>query len=438
MNLKEIPISKGLPLIGHLFDYKKDRLQMLKKAHVNFGGIFKLKVGPKTLVVITQPDQIEHVLQKSTDIYIKKTNADQIFGNSIGTANGDEWKKQRSLIQPLLNPRYFSEIFSDVKSIANKNTEHFFSHSNDGSDIRVLFSQITYDIILKCMIGLDSYDKFQDIDNAIQEMTDFISNDKYSFIQLPDSLNKKKQEFNRSLKLLNDIIYEGIEAADLENPRSLVSVLKKEIQSSNEIKDKKAFIRDNIFTLLYAGYDTSALTLSWLSVEFAKNPQWIEKCYEEVKDLDFETLSYTDIKDLPITSACIFETMRLYPPGWAFTRFANKNDNLCGYEIREEDIILYSPYLTHRDSNLWEDADSFKPERFIGKSPVEIGRFRFIPFGAGPRTCTGMQFGMMEIKTILIYILQRYKFELSGELPKMDARVTLFSTNNYQVKLKDR
>lgn len=438
MSGKEIPLSKGLPLLGHLFDYKKDRLMMLRNAHKEYGGIFKLKVGPKTLVVFTQPEQIEHVLQKNMNIYIKKTNADQIFGKSIGTANGEEWKKQRALIQPLLNPRYFADIFDDVKTIAKKNSLHFVKKLNNGSDIRELFSKITYDIILKCMIGLDSYDKFHDIDNAIQEMTDFISNDKYSFIQLPEAFNKKKQAFNKSLKLLNDIIYEGIDSADLDNPRSLVSVLKKEIQANDDIKDKKAFIRDNIFTLLYAGYDTSALTLSWLSVEFAQNPEWVEKCFEEVKNLDFDNLSYSDIKDLPMTSACIFETMRLYPPGWAFTRFATQDDDLCGYKINEGDILLYSPYLTHRDATLWENPDSFNPERFVGVNPAQMARFKFIPFGAGPRTCTGMQFGMMEIKTILIFILQNYKFELVGDLPQMDARVTLFSTNNYQVKLKDR
>tara|TARA_B100001971_G_scaffold61895_1_gene56824 strand:+ start:16463 stop:17779 length:1317 start_codon:yes stop_codon:yes gene_type:complete len=438
MSLKEIPISKGLPLLGHLFDYKKDRLQMLKKAHVEFGGIFKLKVGPKTLVVITQPEQIEHVLQKKMDIYIKKTNADQLFGKSIGTANGAEWKKQRSLIQPLLNPRYFNNIFEDVKSIIIKNTDHYIDKLNNGENIRELFSKITYDIILKCMIGLDSYDKFHAVDNAIQEMTDFISNDKYSFIDLPEVINKKKQNFKKSLSLLNEIIYEGIEQADTENPRSLVSVLKKEIENNNDIKDKKAFIRDNIFTLLYAGYDTSALTLSWLSYELSLHPEWLEKCFDEVKDLDFQNLTYPEIKDLPIITACVNETMRLYPPGWAFTRFATEDDDLCGYQIRKGDILLYSPYLTHRDGHLWDNPDDFQPERFVGKSPVEIGRFQFIPFGAGPRTCTGMQFGMMEIKAILIYVLQKYRMQLSGERPKMDARVTLFSTNNYQVKLKER
>jgi cytochrome P450 len=345
MSLKQIPLSKGLPIIGHLFDYKKDRLKMLQDVHAKLGSIFKLKVGPKTLVVITAPEQVEHVLQKNVSTYIKKTNADQIFGNSIGTANGEEWKKQRSLIQPLLNPRYFSEIFSDVKTLSQRNITSYFSESNDAKDLRSLFSKITYDIILKCMIGLECYDRFNEIDNSIKEMTSFITSDKYSFIKLPEALDGAKKRFNQSLENIDNIIFEGINNANKENNRSLVQVLLNEVEKNAEIKDKKKFIRDNIFTLLYAGYDTSAFTLSWLSYELSQNPSWLEKCYQEVKDLDFEKLEYTDIKSLPLLEACIFEAMRLYPPGWAFTRFASKDDDLCGYKIQENDILLYSAFL---------------------------------------------------------------------------------------------
>lgn len=438
MSLKEIPISKGLPLLGHLLNYKKDRLKMLKLAHEKLGSIFKLKVGPKTLVVITAPDQVEHVLQKNVETYIKKTNADQIFGNSIGTANGEEWKKQRSLIQPLLNPRYFSEIFSDVKSLSKKNIDGYFNNSNDAHDLRALFSKITYDIILKCMIGLECYDRFNEIDNSIKEMTSFITSDKYSFIKLPEVIDGAKKRFNKSLKNINNIIFEGIDNAKSDNNRSLVQVLLKEVENNSEIKDKNKFIRDNIFTLLYAGYDTSAFTLSWLSYELSQNPQWLEKCYEEVKDLDFESLEYSDIKSLPVIEGCVYEAMRLYPPGWAFTRFAKKDDNLCGYKIKQNDIILYSAFLTHRDPNLWDDSDTYNPQRFLDKSPIEHGRFKFIPFGAGSRTCTGMNFAMMEIKAILIYLLQNYKIELAGKRPIMDARVILFSKTKFQLKLTKR
>lgn len=438
MSLKEIPISKGIPLLGHLLDYKKDRLNMLKLAHEKLGSIFKLKVGPKTLVVITSPEQVEHVLQKNVGTYIKKTNADQIFGNSIGTANGEEWKKQRSLIQPLLNPRYFSEIFSDVKSLSQKNIDSYFKDSNDAQDLRALFSKITYDIILKCMIGLECYDRFDEIDNSIKEMTSFITSDKYSFIKLPEAIDGAKKRFNKSLQNIDNIIFEGIENAKSDNNRSLVQVLLKEVENNSDIKDKKKFIRDNIFTLLYAGYDTSAFTLSWLSYELSQNPQWLEKCYEEVKDLDFNSLEFSEIKSLPMIEACVYEAMRLYPPGWAFTRFANKDDDLCGYEIKKNDIILYSAFLTHRDPKLWNDSDIYNPQRFLDKSPIEHGRFKFIPFGAGPRTCTGINFAMMEIKAILIYLLQNYKIELSGKKPIMDARVILFSKTKFQLKLTKR
>jgi cytochrome P450 len=438
MSLKEIPCTSGLPILGHLLDYKKDRLKMLKDAHKKLGPIFKIKVGPKTLVVATAPEHVEHILQKKWDVYIKKTNADQIFGNSIGTANGEEWKRQRALIQPLLNPRYFSEIFSDVKELTKKNIDKFYQESNDAKDLRALFSKTTYDIILKCMIGLEAYDRFEIIDSSIKEMTSFITSDKYSFIKLPEFLDGAKKRFNQSLENIDNIIFEGIEHAKNNETRSLVQVLLKEVEQNTEIKDKNQFIRDNIFTLIYAGYDTSAFTLSWLSYELSQNPDWISKCLDEIKDLNFDNLEFSDIKDLPILEACIFEAMRMYPPGWAFTRFASQDDNLCGYKIQQNDILLYSAFLTHRDEKLWQAPEVYNPQRFIDKPPREHGRFKFIPFGAGPRTCTGMNFAMMEIKVILIYLLKNYDIKLAGDKPIMDARVILFSKNKFQLKLQKR
>jgi len=439
MSSKEIPLSSGLPLLGHLFDYKKDRLEMLRKVRESHGDTFKLKVGPKTLIVITQPDDVEYILHKRAQNFIKVGNMNQIFGESVATTNGAEWKKQRVLIQPLLNPKYFSSVFDEIKDITQRNINHYFNHQNDGKDLKDLFAKITYDIILKCMIGLACYERYNEIDAAIKEMTDFISNDKYSFIDLPEFINKKKQIFRKSLKALDNIIYEGIEKAkQSQGSQSLISVLLKEVENNSEIKDKNQFIRDNVFTLLYAGYDTSALTLSWLSSEFAKNPHWIKKCQDEVDSIDFEQLDLSQIKSLPNLEACIAETMRLYPPGWAFTRVAQEKDQLREFKIDKGDIILCSAFLTHRDKLLWENPEKFDPERFIKTKPNEVNRFQFFPFGAGTRICPGKNFGMMEIKVILIYLLQNYTIEQSGEAPVMDARVTLFSKNNFQLKLKKR
>ena len=433
---KTIPESLGFPILGHLFSYKKDRLKMLLDESRKYDGIFKIKVGPKKLIVISEASYNEHVLQKNSENYIKKSNAKIVFGKGILMSNGEEWKTQRSLIQPLLSPKYFSDIFDDMRDITKNNIEQFVQVSNNGVNLKNLFSKITFDIILKTMIGLNCYDRFYEIDEAISVVTDFISNDKYSFIKLPEALDSNKKKFNKSMKLIRDIIEEGIENAQSSNPRAFINILKKAVEDNNQISHKKEFIRDNIFNLLFAGYDTSSLTLAWYAYEISQSPVWQQRCREEVRNIDFDTVTIKELREKMIfNNACINEAMRLYPPGWAFTRVAIGDDDIEGHKIKKEDIILCTPFLSQRKEDRWEKPHSFYPEHFLGEKGKDINRFQFFPFGAGPRMCSGMQMGFLQIRIIITYLLQNYSIELVGDHPQMDARVTLYSKNKYQLKL---
>jgi cytochrome P450 len=92
---KDIPFSKGLPILGNLFAYKSDRLKMLTNHRDRLGDIFKIKVGPKSLIVVNKPEYVQHIMLKNMKNYIKKTNFELLFGQSIFIANGAEWKRQR-------------------------------------------------------------------------------------------------------------------------------------------------------------------------------------------------------------------------------------------------------------------------------------------------------------------------------------------------------
>lgn len=432
---KEIPTSKGLPLIGHLLDYRKDRLKFLVKKSKELGDIFKVKIGPKEILVINSPDYIQHVMQKNMKNYIKKTNFDQIFGQSIFIANDDDWKKQRQMIQPLMSTKYIKKSIPHILEVAQDSLSNFISKSNTGEDVRSLFTQTTFDTIMRTIVGIEASSNHDELDSALFVITDYLSNDNYNLLKLPEAIDPKKKAFKKSVKLIDDIVYKSIEQAKREEfDDKLIQIM---LKHTKEIPNADEFIRNNIVTMMFAGYETAALSLTWMTYLLSQNEDWFKKCSLEAQGFDIQTLSFESLSNLPHIEACILETMRLYPPGWGFLRFSKNADQIDGFEIKAGEIILVSPFLIHRDSKRWKTPLCFDPNRFLNKAPTHYGHYQFIPFGAGPRICTGMQFAMIEMKIIMLNLLKNYRPVLVGDHPIVDARATLFSHNKYQVKLEN-
>ena len=125
-----------------------------------------------------------------------------------------------------------------------------------------------------------------------------------------------------------------------------------------------------------AGYDTTAHTLAFLLGHVAQQPE----------------LLATERR-----SSVINEVLRLYPAGWVGSRSCTADVEFCGHRIRRGTLVLYSPYLTHRDPALWTDPLRFRPERFAGGTAA----WSFLPFAAGERTCLGRSFAQLVLSSVL-------------------------------------
>ncbi len=128
---------------------------------------------------------------------------------------------------------------------------------------------------------------------------------------------------------------------------------------------------------LAAGYDTTAHTLAWLLAHAAQDPSLLDPARHD---------------------SAIKETLRLYPAGWTGSRRANKDVSVDGVDIPKDVLVLYSPYLTHRDPHLWSRATEFRPQRFADEPVPPWG---YIPFAAGERTCLGRHYAHLLMATAL-------------------------------------
>jgi cytochrome P450 len=147
--------------------------------------------------------------------------------------------------------------------------------------------------------------------------------------------------------------------------------------------------------------------------------------------------TYQDLAALPYTLQVLKESLRLYPPSSIILRGALKDTDLLGYPIKKGQMVFFSQYLLHRREESFPEPEKFEPERF--KNEKEIGRYAYLPFGAGHRVCIGSHFALMEGHLILATLIQKLKFEpVSPEEVKPELVVTLRPSSKIQVRVTQK
>lgn len=174
-------------------------------------------------------------------------------------------------------------------------------------------------------------------------------------------------------------------------------------------------LRDELITILLAGHETTASTLSWTWYLLARHADAAAALRAEaVSVLGDRSPGLDDLARLPYTTMVIQEAMRLYPPVWGLPRKALAADEIDGYRIPAGADVMICPYTLHRHPGFWPDPDQFVPERFAPSAAPPAHRYAYIPFGAGPRVCVGSHLGMMEAVLVTAMVARRFQFELAG------------------------
>jgi cytochrome P450 len=185
-------------------------------------------------------------------------------------------------------------------------------------------------------------------------------------------------------------------------------------------------VRAEAMTLLLAGHETTANALTWCWHLLSRNPKVAARLRREVVGTD---PTYGSLMELSFATACIAETMRLYPPAWILEREVTEELVLDGYTIPAGAVVLASQYAMHRDPRWWRDPEVFDPSRWLidGRFDEDAPgqpRGAWFPFGAGTRQCIGESFAWAEAVLVLARLARHWAPESLTD-PKLHAAVTL-------------
>jgi cytochrome P450 len=319
--------------------------------------------------------------------------------------DGAEHDRYRALMEEPLHP----SILPNYTQMMIEQTDRVSSMWNEGDVVDMLVEgrKLALLIIMQTLFTKDIWDDLPHIWTPILKAIKFISPGMWIFWRKIPRLG-----YQKDLKQLDDYLYRIISdrrqltidhgsrhknglPSTVHNPNDLLQHL-----INANLGDR--VIRDQMLTMLIAGHDTSTALLAWTFALLGQHPNVHARLLEEIETLEKS----------PLLDQVIKESMRLYPPIHIGNRRVAAEMEFGDENIPAGERLFYSIYLTHRDPEIWENADEFCPERFARgrKTPP----FSYIPFGGGPRACIGAAFGLAEARIVIARLLQTHTFEFTN------------------------
>ncbi|MDG4793433.1 cytochrome P450 [Micromonospora sp. WMMD1082] len=391
----------------------RDRLHMMTSAAERYGDAARLPVGPKTLYLFNHPEHAKHVLADNSGNYHKGiglVHARRALGDGLLTSEGELWRKQRKVIQPVFQSRRLARHADAVAEQGGKFVSRLRARAGDEPvDVVEELTGLTLGVLGRTLLDAD-LDGFDNIGGSFAAVQDQALFELESLSAVPMWVPLPRQmRFRRARRHLQEVVDQLVaaRAADVAGRDDALSRL---IISAGEESDPRVGrqrLRDELVTLLLAGHETTASTLGWALHLVDDHPQVRERLHAEAVEVLGDRLPvYEDLHRLQYTTMVLMESMRLYPPVWLLPRIAQQEDEVGGYRVPARADVLICPYTLHRHPAFWPDPERFDPERFDKNEMRDRPTYAYLPFGAGPRFCVGSNLGMMEAVFVLALLVR--------------------------------
>ncbi len=442
-----LPAAPGPGIVSFFTDvrqFRRDPLESFLRYALRFGDVVRYR-GLWVTHQITHPDHILQVLQTNAANY-RKGRDYRILRLSLGegllTSEGALWQRQRKMTQPAFQSQQIAGFMRIMEEQTLAMLRKWERHAANGEAFDALpeLMRLTLNIVSQALFTASLESDIVCIQEALTVGRDYSVERAWSVVRIPQWLptpgNRRHQaSLARFHSVIDRIIAQR--RASSEHVNDLLTILVNARDENGAPMSAKQ-LRDEVATLLTAGHETTTLVLAWIFYLISTRPDVVERIVEEIGFLNGRAPAYEDLSRLRYTRMVAEEAMRLYPPVWVLSRTAEADDVIGDFRIPAGSEILIFPYVTHRHPQWWQDPDRFWPERFLPQNSQGRPRGAYLPFGAGPRTCVGLNFAMTEILVALALILQRFRPELAvdPDQVRMEPSVTLRPAPGVPIRLR--
>lgn len=405
--------------------------QFLDECRARYGDTFAFKAtGFETLVFISNPEDIKLIFDKHKHFDSGKSKANNLAGfflgnNSVTLLDGTSHKRQRKLLMPA----FHGHNISNYGKLMYHATKQVTSSWQPGQKLTIYkqVQEITLGGMLSVLLGSDKTERYQQLKLALNNIISTLANPFVSSSLFFSVLRKDWGSWSpwgnllRCQRQITNIISAEIkerrENSNNHNNDMLSMLMAAQDEVGKKMTDQE--LQDELITLIFSGFDTTAAAITWAYYWINYLPEIRTKLLQELDELG-NNPNPTEISKLPYLNTICAETLRIYPVGLTtFPRIVKSPIEIGGHQFEEGTCLYPCIYLIHHREELYPDPKQFKPERFLDH---KFSKYEYLPFGGGNRTCIGMTFAQFQMKLVLASILRDWQLELLDKSPLKPVR----------------
>ncbi|XP_029288155.1 LOW QUALITY PROTEIN: cytochrome P450 3A40-like [Cottoperca gobio] len=436
-----VPGPTPIPFFGTMLAYKKGFTNFDTECFKKYGKIWGIFDGRQPVLCITDPTMIKTVLIKECySLFTNRRNFrlnGQLY-DAVSIAEDDQWRRIRSVLSPSFTSGRLKEMF-DIMKHHSANLISSMKKKADKDEpleMKEFFGPYSMDVVSSTAFSIDIDSLNNPSDPFVTQIKKMLKFDLFNPLFLIVAFFPfmgpifEKMEFSFVPASVMDFFYTSLQKIksnrEQSKEKSRVDFLQLMIDSQKNydlskgeenkgLSDHEILSQAMIF--LFAGYETSSSSLTFLAYNLARNPHAMKELQEEV-DSTFPNkgpVEYQAMMQMEYLDSVINESLRLYPIAPRLERVAKATVEINGIVIPKDTVVMVPTWTLHRDPDLWPEPEEFKPERFSKKNKETIDPYSYMPFGAGPRNCIGMRFALVMMKLAMVEILQRYSFSVCKE-----------------------
>ena len=454
---QDLPGPRGVPVFGNLLQVKSTKLHLqLEQWCREHGPAFKLRLGPRRVLVISDHQQIAAALRDRPDGFRRTERLEQIsrelgLAGGVFISNGQAWRQQRRMVMAGFDPAHVKRYHPALQRVARRLASRWTQAARNGShiDLQADLMRYTVDAIAGLAFGAEVNTLQSDHDVIQQHLNRvFPVLFKRMFAPLPtwrwwpSAEDRALAGSVQAIRLaVNDFIAQArarlqADPARRAQPQNLLeAMLVAADEPGSGMTDEH--LGGNVLTLLLAGEDTTANTLAWMLHLLWQHPAALARATAEVRAVcgmggmggvgaagtvgtveDNGPATLQQLGQLDWVEACIHETMRLKPVAPQNTMQALRDTTVSGVHVPAGTLVMAVMRHDATSEAHLPQAGAFLPERWLADgSPSAAGsavKRLSMPFGAGPRICPGRYLAMLEMKMAIATLLSHFDIQRVG------------------------
>lgn len=386
----------------------------LMRLHDRYGPVVQFGARPFAFVALFGADANKFILADRADAFRWRDAFEMLVPvdgeTALVVSDGAEHKRRRRLVQPAFHTKRINGYLELMVEEADRTIDTW----STGRELKAYddLRRTVRRIVVRALFGDALRERADEIGDTLEPAIAFVN--KRLTQQIKIDLPWTAYHRCKTARSLTDDIVDAevsrrraMGAADTGD--DILAMLLSVVDDEGDPALTGQEIRDQVVSLIAAGYDTTSGAIAWALRAMLDEPGVWDKAKAEVDEIAGGHPPTVDhLQAMRYLDGVVNETLRLWPPAFLSGRGVADDIEFAGHRIRAGTLVVYSPWVTHRLPELWPEPDAFRPERWEHE-PLP---YSYVPFGGGYRRCIGFAFALLELKAILVRVLQRVDLEL--------------------------